>query len=95
MESLSLSLQHSFFEGLATAQELRREVNIVYRANDVWIEGVVDLAYRKDGFWWVVDYKTDDSLEARLPEYTVQLSLYGEGIARATGMDVRCAIVHL
>ena len=49
------------------------------------VEGVVDLAFREAGVWTVVDFKTDQELEAELERYRRQVALYAELIARATG----------
>ena len=52
------------------------------------VDGVVDAAFREEGRWTVIDYKTDDP--ARIaPEtllgYQRQVSLYMRGIEGATG----------
>ena len=69
--------------------ECRREVPVSLRDDDgVLIEGVVDVAFRQDGAWVVIDYKTDRELgdtDDALDIYRRQVALYAEMIARATG----------
>ncbi len=67
--------------------ECRRETPVSMRTADgVLIEGVVDVAFREDGVWTVVDYKTDrDFEETDVEVYRRQVALYAEMITRATG----------
>ena len=67
--------------------ECRRETPVSMRTADgVLIEGVVDVAFREDGVWTVVDYKTDRDFEENDVEvYRRQVALYAEMITRATG----------
>ena len=69
--------------------ECRREVPVSMRDDDgLLIEGVVDIAFRQDGAWTVIDYKTDrelDDAEDAIDVYRRQVALYAEMIARATG----------
>ena len=52
-------------------------------------EGVVDLAFREDGAWTFVDWKTDRELGAQRGVYGGQVSRYVEAVARATGEPAR------
>ncbi len=69
--------------------ECRREVPVSMRDGaGVLIEGVVDVAFRQDGAWIVIDYKTDrelDESDDALDIYRRQVALYAEMIAAATG----------
>ena len=69
--------------------ECRREVPVSMRDDDgVLVEGVVDIAFREDGAWTVIDYKTDrelDDTDDALDIYRRQVALYAEMITRATG----------
>ena len=69
--------------------DCRREAPVSMRADDnVLIEGVVDVAFREEGAWTVIDYKTDletDETDTTLDIYRRQVALYAEMIARATG----------
>ncbi|GAB6064372.1 UvrD-helicase domain-containing protein [Deferrisoma palaeochoriense] len=56
------------------------------------VEGVVDLAFREDGGWVLVDYKTDEVGEDPAPwvaHYGPQLRAYARAWERLTGEPVR------
>jgi ATP-dependent helicase/nuclease subunit A len=62
------------------------------------IEGVIDAAYRDDGAWTVLDWKTDldDAAFAdRRRQYQKQVDEYAEMLARATGREARGLLVRL
>ena len=59
------------------------------------VEGVVDLAFRDDDTWVVVDFKTDRELEVALDVYRRQVQLYAEMVARATGDPVRAVLMRV
>ena len=75
----------------------RREAPVSMRADDgVLIEGVVDVAFREEGAWTVIDYKTDRDLEeagGAVEVYRRQVALYAEMIARATGEPARAVLM--
>ena len=78
--------------------DCRREVPVSMRADDgVLIEGVVDVAFREEGVWTVVDYKTDRDLEAggAVETYRRQVALYAEMITRATGEPARAVLMRV
>jgi ATP-dependent exoDNAse (exonuclease V) beta subunit len=53
------------------------------------VHGTIDLAYRLDGHWHVVDFKTDATagrdMQAIAEPYLAQLGLYGSALQAATG----------
>lgn len=57
--------------------------------NSAEFEGIVDLAFREEGSWVIVDYKTDlpsdANLEAQLEAYRQQVDLYADAWTRLTG----------
>jgi ATP-dependent exoDNAse (exonuclease V) beta subunit len=76
--------------------ECRREVPVMARAEDgVLVEGVVDLAFREDGAWTVVDYKTDAEMRGPAARYEAQVALYVDAIARATGEAARGVLLRV
>ena len=78
--------------------DCRREVPVSMRADDgVLIEGVVDVAFREEGVWTVVDYKTDRDLEKgrAVETYRRQVALYAEMITRATGEPARAVLMRV
>ena len=55
------------------------------------VHGTIDLVYRSDQAWRVVDFKTDDvrgrPVEQSASRYLSQLALYREAVKRAVGED--------
>jgi len=83
----------------AAGAALRRECALVLRlqagatAEDLTVEGVVDLAFPErvaGGERWVVaDFKTDADIAGRLDEYRIQLLIYLRAISQSTGVPAR------
>jgi ATP-dependent exoDNAse (exonuclease V) beta subunit len=88
-DAVFAALAHPLLRRAAAAAlrgELRRETPVWLRlADGTLAEGVVDLAFRENGAWTVVDFKTDRDLEAHRASYQVQVRLYAAAIAAATG----------
>jgi ATP-dependent exoDNAse (exonuclease V) beta subunit len=57
-------------------------------------EGIIDLAYLSDTGWIVVDFKTDERVEARGP-YAAQLHHYVEAVKRATGLEASGVLLQV
>jgi ATP-dependent exoDNAse (exonuclease V) beta subunit len=79
------ALRHPLLQSARRAQEVRREAPVV----DVlgvgeMLEGTIDLAFRDATGWTVVEFKTDDDLEAHLAEYQAQTEAYVKAIGGAT-----------
>jgi ATP-dependent helicase/nuclease subunit A len=86
----SCAMRHPILERARQAEErgeARREVPITLFEEGALVEGVVDLAFREDGRWLVVDFKTDRAREGTrgLPAYVAQVRIYARAIERATG----------
>ena len=78
--------------------DCRREAPVSMQAHDgTLIEGVVDVAFREDGAWTIVDYKTDRDLEeaGAIVVYRRQVALYAEMIARATGDPASAVLMQV
>jgi ATP-dependent exoDNAse (exonuclease V) beta subunit len=88
-DAVSAALAHPLLRRAAAAaarSELRRETPVWLRLEDGSLaEGVVDLAFREDGAWTVVDFKTDAELAASRAAYERQVRLYAAAVAAATG----------
>lgn len=68
----------------------RREVGLVVKLDeDALLECVADLAFRDEGGWTVVDFKTDAELNGREEVYRRQVALYVRGIAEASSIATR------
>lgn len=73
--------------------DCKREVPVtVTQQDDAIVEGVVDLAFREENVWIVVDFKTDRELANELDHYRRQVGLYCMAVAAATGQQ-SCGIL--
>jgi ATP-dependent helicase/nuclease subunit A len=64
----------------------RRETPITLMLADATlVEGVLDLSFRENDAWIVVDFKTDRELEKELAHYKRQVGLYVSSVEQATG----------
>ena len=79
--------------------ECRREAPVSMRAGDGrLVEGIVDVAFREEGVWTVVDYKTDREVgEAGGGGvvYRRQVALYAQMIAAATGEPAHAVLMRV
>jgi ATP-dependent exoDNAse (exonuclease V) beta subunit len=81
----------------ASADVVHRELPFAVPLGGVLTTGRIDLAYRKDGAWTVVDFKTSafaDRARA-LDAYGAQLATYRDAVATITGEPVRAALCLL
>jgi ATP-dependent exoDNAse (exonuclease V) beta subunit len=87
--AVAAALRHPLLErarAAATRGECRRETPVTLMETDgTLVEGVVDLAFREEGAWTVVDFKTDRDLGLELPVYRRQVALYARAVASAMG----------
>ena len=98
-EAAAGGLAHPLFDRVrraAAAGECRREAPVTARGDDgVLVEGVVDLAFRDGDAWVVVDFKTDQELEAALDVYRRQVQIYADMVAQATGGPTRPVLMRV
>ena len=74
--------------------ECRRETPLSLVMDDgTLMEGIVDLAFRDENAWTVVDFKTDRVIQRYKAMYSRQVLLYAQAITRATGE--RCEAILL
>jgi ATP-dependent helicase/nuclease subunit A len=72
--------------------ERHRELDVMVRlADGTLVEGRIDLAWRHEDSWTVVDYKTD----RREKRNVAQVQIYGLALERATGMPVRGIVLEV
>ncbi|MDX1382996.1 MAG: 3'-5' exonuclease, partial [Thermoanaerobaculia bacterium] len=80
VDAVAAALAHPVFERARRARDggrcLREAPFLVPLTDGRILEGTVDLAFRDDGRWTVVDYKTDADVEGRRALYEVQLGWY-------------------
>lgn len=95
-ETVINALQHPLIRRAAIATSCRRELPIVIKLeDDLLVEGIVDLAFKEEDSWIVVDYKTDFELKGRLEEYRRQVGLYAKAIAQASGQTTRAILLRV
>ena len=98
-EVVSLALGHPLMaraRDAAARGACRRETPVTATAPDgVLIEGVVDLAFREDDAWTVVDFKTDRELADALDVYRRQVGLYADIVTQATGQPATAVLMKL
>jgi ATP-dependent exoDNAse (exonuclease V) beta subunit len=91
------ALRHPLMVRAAKAEargECRRETPVVTPLEGgVVLDGIIDLAFREETpegpVWLVIDFKTDTDVEAHGAQYEVQVSLYVDAVAKATGERAR------
>jgi hypothetical protein len=93
------ALKHPLFAAArqaAEAGDCRRETPVTMRQDDgLVIEGVVDLAFKQEGTWVIVDFKTDRELSRTLGVYQRQVQLYAQMVAHATGEPTRSVLMRI
>jgi len=89
------ALAHPLLRAAAESSDVRREVFVSDKLSDGTIaEGVIDLAYRTEREWIVVDFKTDSFVPSEGP-YAEQLRLYVTALQRATGEAARGVLLQV
>jgi ATP-dependent exoDNAse (exonuclease V) beta subunit len=85
-DAVRAALAHPLLRRAHASAALRRETPVLLELEGGRLaEGVVDLAFREDEGWTVVDFKTDIDVSERRAVYAHQVELYVLAIARATG----------
>ena len=85
------------FEVLMKSEKVMCEVPFSYRSDNNVISGIIDLIYKDESGWHIIDYKTNyegdiDNLEE---EYQIQLSTYVKAFRQATGFNCDAHIYHI
>jgi ATP-dependent exoDNAse (exonuclease V) beta subunit len=89
------TLAHPLLREARRSRDVRREVSVSStRADGSLAEGVIDLAFRSDSGWVVVDFKTDE-LVATEGIYAEQLQLYVDAVQKATGEPTRGVLLRV
>ncbi|MGC1685489.1 MAG: UvrD-helicase domain-containing protein [Candidatus Acidiferrales bacterium] len=73
----------------------RREAPITFVENNLLLEGVIDLAFDESAAWTIVDFKTDEELEAQLNRYERQVALYAEAVGKTTQKPTNAYILRI
>ena len=90
VDAVEATLAHPLLRRAAVAVELRREDPLLLRLDDgTLVEGVLDLAFRDDAGWTVVEFKTSLPAVADRRSASEQLRWYVRAVAEATGEPTR------
>ena len=90
VRATSGALRHPFMKRVQAAERSHRELPITLKVEDGRIlEGIIDLAFLETDTWYVVDFKTDADLTARLEHYRFQLGWYMHAMAKITGLPAK------
>lgn len=68
------------------------EVPFCYKEGNTIVNGIIDLIYKKDGMWHIIDYKTDTDKSAK---HEGQLNEYVKAFKTMTGLDADAKIYHI
>ena len=85
---------------LKDAEEVHCEIPFSYKDDEedgtfsLW-NGIIDLLYKKDGKWHIVDYKTNAEINDLKDKYRDQLSAYVKAVQKLTGETADTAIYHI
>ena len=92
LDAVLAALAHPRIRAARGATEARREVAVAQVLDDGTLaEGIIDLAYLSDTGWVIVDFKTDQTVDAR-GSYAAQLRRYVEAVKQATGREA-CGVL--
>ena len=81
---------------LKNAEEKYCELPFCYKKSEKIIEhGIIDLLYKKEGMWYVVDYKTTHETKLLDEKYEEQLTAYQRAVEQMTGEPAKAFIYHI
>jgi ATP-dependent exoDNAse (exonuclease V) beta subunit len=95
---VQIVLKHEIMQRAAECERhgrCRREAPVTLVENDVLLEGFVDLAFEESEAWTIVDFKTDEELEAQLNRYERQVALYADAVGKATQKPTNAYILRI
>ena len=90
VRATSGALRHPFMKRVQAAERSHRELPVTLKVEDDRIlEGIIDLAFLETDTWYVVDFKTDADLTARMEHYRFQLGWYIHAMTKITGLPAK------
>ncbi|MBI5493819.1 MAG: UvrD-helicase domain-containing protein [Deltaproteobacteria bacterium] len=96
VDAVGRALAHPLLARARAAAACRREAPVTLTLPDgTRLEGVVDLAFREDRGWTVVDFKTDADVSLGREAYARQVRTYADAITAATGLPAHGVILAL
>lgn len=83
------------YQELISAEEVYCEVPFSYRKdNDIW-NGIIDVIYKKNDEWHIIDYKTNVEDENLDMEYKEQLKAYQDAFKKIYDLTADAYIYHV
>ncbi len=80
---------------LLSADEVYCEVPFCYKKDSELINGVMDVIYKKDGKWNIIDYKTNLEADDLNDKYSGQLNAYQDAFREMTGEEASAKVWHI
>lgn len=95
-EAAARILAHPLLRRAAVAKQCFRELPVTFPLADKQVlEGVIDLAYTDDGYWQVIDFKTDEDLHINRRVYERQLRWYMHALSMVTGVKAQGTLLQV
>jgi len=87
-------LKSDLGQRMLRSKEIRREATFTMRIDPrkpTMVQGIVDCAFKEDGKWILIDYKTDRDTDPAtfVPRHEAQMNWYREALERLTRIEVR------
>ena len=81
---------------IANAEEVYCEMPFCYKKDDATIcDGVIDLVYKDNTGWHIIDYKTNFDERYLDIKYENQLNAYKDALKRILSVDATAEIYHI
>ena len=96
IHAVRAALGHPRLAAARQAKRLHRELPIILKldSNRV-LEGVIDLAFEAEGYWHIVDFKTDADIAANRVHYQRQLHWYSLALSRLNNASVQAHLLSI
>ena len=96
VDAVLRALGHSLLEQARAAPRCHREWPLLLHLEDGrTVEGLIDLAFKTESGWVVVDFKTDLDQEQQQERYRIQLSWYLLAVSRLTESPTRGVLLGI
>lgn len=87
-EYIQKCLDNYFNSQLAQQKEKYFEIDFDFSSENIYITGRMDLLYKENNIWHIVDFKTNQKTKENLQEYQIQLSVYAEALAKLLKIEI-------
>jgi ATP-dependent exoDNAse (exonuclease V) beta subunit len=90
------ALEHPLMVRAKNSSRAHREMPVLLRIGDgKAIEGIIDVLFRENSVWHIVDFKTDLEVEVGWAQYKRQIQWYGRAVADLTASPIACHILFV